>query len=317
MDKEKKKIVRRKTGIIALHFICAIVKVLPFRMVLFLGQGLGLIWFAVSSRHKKRGLDSLKTAFGNEEKELKKILKKSFKYMGEQSLELLSLAKDKKNIRKNVKKRVRIKGIENLRRVLEKGRGVVGVSAHLGNFPLMAIRLKEEDLNVNVMARPMRDSETGDFLWGLCRKIGLNIILSYPRRKAIFESLKALKRNEIITIQMDQNFGTGGVWVKFFGKLAATPIGPVTLAMRSEASLLPIFIVREGPGRHTVFIEKEVDLQRGASNEEAVFLNAMKITNIIEEWVKSYPELWSWIHRRWKSRPTQEDYNMKFKVQKD
>jgi Kdo2-lipid IVA lauroyltransferase/acyltransferase len=315
MNKEKKKFIRRKAGLAALRGICLLVSIFPFKVSLFLGRYLGFIWYLVSYNHKKTAFNSLGIAFNRTKtkKELKDIVKSSFMYMGEAGLELLSYKKYP-NLSRS---RVTIVGKENLEKALLKGKGIIGVSAHLGNFPLMALRLYQEGFKINVMARPMRDRQTGEFLWGICRSIGMNIILSYPKKKAIFNSLRALKNNEIITIQMDQNFGTGGVWVKFFGKLAATPVGPVTLALRSGASIVPMFIIRDKPGQHTLFIEKELKLEKAACQEQTILLNVIKITKLIEAWVYLYPGLWSWIHKRWKSRPGKEAYETKFKVQKD
>ncbi|MFC1514751.1 lysophospholipid acyltransferase family protein, partial [Candidatus Omnitrophota bacterium] len=182
--------------------------------------------------------------------------------------------------------------------------------------PLLCLRLAEEGYPVHTMTRPMRDEKAGDFFHKLRTKVGVKTIFSYPRRRAIFDSLKALTSNEIIVLQMDQNFGTGGVWVKFFGKLAATPVGPIVLATRAKAAIVPMYIVRKGKSKYTLFIEKEASLEQREDKDEAVLLNAIKFTKINEEWISKYPEHWCWFHRRWKSRPREREFALKYKVQK-
>ena len=125
-------------------------------------------------------------------------------------------------------------------------------------------------------------------------KAGVKTIFSYPRKASVFGTLKVLQNNEVVVMQMDQNFGTGGVWVNFFGKLAATPVGPIVLGSRAQAAIVPMFIVRQKPGKHILFIEKQVAIKQREDKDEAVLVNAMQYTRIIEDWIRRYPHLWGW-----------------------
>ena len=314
-DKEKKKIIRRIAGWFFMRSAFFLIKLLPFKLVLLFGKLSGKLGYRFSARHRKITLDSINIAFDGHMNygEKKRLAKDCFEFMGKTSWELLYFLRKPELARQ----RVDILGIENLNNALNKGKGVIGLTAHLGNFPLMCLRVSQEDIPVNVMARPMRDEKAGDFVQKLRTQVGIKTVLSYPRKRAVFDSLKVLSNNEVLVIQMDQNFGTGGVWVKFFGKLAATPVGPVILALRSKAAVVPIYIVDKSNGHHTIFIEPEMPLEQKEDKDQTVLINAIKITNMIEGWVKAYPQLWSWIHRRWKSRPTKKVYESKFKVQKD
>ncbi|MBN2119643.1 MAG: lysophospholipid acyltransferase family protein [Candidatus Omnitrophica bacterium] len=314
MDKEKKKVIRRWFGRVLLNVSSALVKVFPFRFILAMGRGFGSLAYFFAGGLRKTALDNLRIAFSEEKspRQIKEIARDSFRFMGEAGWEMFYFLNNLKAVRECVE----IRGLCNLKKALEKKRGVIAVTAHFGDFPLMCLRLKEEGFIVNTMMRPMRDEKAGDFFYKLRTDAGVKTIFSYPRREAVFGSLKALDNNEIIVIQMDQNFGTGGVWVKFFDRLAATPVGPIVLGSRSGACLVPMFIVRKDEGRHSVFIEEEVPLDTRPDKDEAILVNAIKFTRIIESWIRKYPSLWGWIHRRWKSRPNQKAYNLKYKVQK-
>ena len=314
MNKERKKRARRNLGRILLTISAALVKVLPLRLISFMGRTFGLMGYTFASRHRRISLENLAIAFGQEKSrsQIRDIARKSWQYMGEAGWELFYFL----NHLDQVNQRVRIVGLEHLKKALSKKRGVVALTGHFGNFPLLCLRLKEEGFVVHTMTRPMRDEKAGDFFYKLRTEAGVRTIFSYPRRQAVFTSLKALENNEIIVLQMDQNFGTGGVWVNFFGKLAATPVGPIILALRAKAAIVPMFIIREGGGRYTLFIEEEAPLERREDKDEAVLVNAIKFTNIMEEWIRKYPRLWGWFHRRWKSRPTQREFSAKYKVEK-
>jgi KDO2-lipid IV(A) lauroyltransferase len=101
----------------------------------------------------------------------------------------------------------------------------------------------------------------------------------------------------------EKNFGTGGVFVDFFGRKAATATGPVVLAQRTKAALLPCFIIRQKDDTHRIIFEKPLDLVEGKDAEETITINIQRLTNIIETYIRKYPAEWSWIHRRWKSKP--------------
>jgi KDO2-lipid IV(A) lauroyltransferase len=211
---------------------------------------------------------------------------------------------------------VRLEGRQYLEDALRQGRGVIGVSAHLGNFPLMALKLAKEGYPVNVILRPLRDPQIGECIYNMCAQGGVKTILSYPREEVVANTIKALRNKELIIVQMDQNFGTGGVWVDFFGKLAATPVGPIVFSLRTKAVLLPIYIIREGIGRHCIKILPPLTLERTSDVRETILLSAAKITKIIEGWIRQNPEHWFWIHRRWKSRPSDIIKKAKFKIHK-
>jgi KDO2-lipid IV(A) lauroyltransferase len=212
--------------------------------------------------------------------------------------------------------RITIEGKEYLDAALCRNKGVLILTAHLGNFPLLLLKLVKEGYTVNVMARPMRDEKTGDYIQSLRDRAGIKTILSFPRQECVKNTIKALRDNEIVVMLMDQNFGTGGVWVKFFGELAATPIGPIVFALRTQAAVVPAYISSQKPGQHCLKIFPAENLILKEDNNETILLNAIKFTRIIEGWIRDVPSQWSWIHRRWKSRPNDAMMNAKFRVEK-
>ncbi len=272
----------------------------------------GNIFYLAPARYRRVALESLAIAFPNKPaKERKKIAKDSIVMMMQSGLELLFCVRNHK-----IFDNIRFEGKQYLDEAFKRNKGVVGVTAHFGNFPMMTAKFANSGYTVNAIARPMRDPQAGDYIYDLRKGFGIKTIFSYPRKVVVGDTIKALRNNELVLIQMDQNFGTGGVWVDFFGKLAATPVGPIVFALRTGAALLPVFMVREGFGRHCIKILPPCELEKTDNTDETVLLNAIKITKTIEQWVRNYPEHWGWIHRRWKSRPSEQMKKARFKVQK-
>jgi KDO2-lipid IV(A) lauroyltransferase len=214
-----------------------------------------------------------------------------------------------------LQKAVYLEGKEYLEQALAKAKGVIILTAHLGNFPLMSLRLAKEGYLTNFVIRPLRDEKAGEYIHNLRTQAGVKTIFSYPRDVCVHGITQTLKNNELVLMQMDQNFGTGGVWVKFFGTLAATPVGPIMFALRTKAAIVPAYIYRKEYGVHCIGILPSVPLTITNNRNETILLNAIQFTRIIEAWIKEWPEQWGWIHRSWKSRPSQKVMQMKFKIE--
>lgn len=312
MGKKDKKF-KRKLGYIIFRILVFICQKLPVSVNCFLGGFLGSIFYYFFSYYTNTALESVKTAFPKALlRERKKIVKGASSFMGRLICEFLWLLARPKRI----KEIVEIKGKEFLDLALSKGKGVILFSAHLGSFPLLSLRLVREGYLVNIVARPMRDVRINDYVDKLRVDSGVKTIFSYPRKQCIKEMIAAVRRNEIVIIQMDQNFGTGGIWVKFFGKLAATPIGSVVLALRTNAALVPGYIFANEKGQHTIEIFPQEEFPVSKSKEETIFLMTIRCTQIIESWIRKYPMQWGWIHRRWKSTPPTHLLNIPYKIEK-
>jgi len=314
MSKEKSKFLRRQVSWFLLRFFESIIRVMPLRFNYWLGSVFGWLMYFILFKQRKNTLESLKFAYPQDTpKKRKKIAKESFRFMAQSILEACY-----SSMHPDVLKGVRIEDIEHLDNALKKGKGVVALTAHLGNFALIVHKLVSLGYPACVIVRPMRDEKINDHVYkGIVNGAGVKTIYSYPRKKCIVDSIKALRNNEIIIILMDQNFGTGGVWVKFFNKLAATSIGPIIFALRTGASVVPMRIIRESVAKHCIKISEAVTLDIVDSKDESILLNAIKFTKIIEGWIKEVPQQWSWVHRRWKSRPSKDVQEQAFKVEAD
>ena len=244
-------------------------------------------------------------AFGKEKSqgELKKICKDCFYNAGRGAIEIGAFTARPSLIKETVSFEGNSR--ENLDAALKEGRGVIGISAHFGNFPLMLLFLAQMGYPTNAIIRPNRDGIIEKDFQASRSRLGLKTVHSYPREVCVAQSLKALRDKELLVVLLDQNTGSkSGVYVDFFGQKAGTATGPIIFAMRTQAPLLPIFTLRQGDSdTHRVVIEKHFYLEQKANDAETIQYNVQKLTNIIEGYIRKYPTEWGWMHRRWKSRP--------------
>ena len=305
MFKDMKKNIERGLVRWAFYFFSWLFRILPYPVIKAMTGGLLAMVYFLLRRMRRAAMSTLEIAFSQEKSqaELKKICKDCFYNAGRGAIEIgaftvrPALIKETYSFEGNSR--------ENLDAAFKEGRGVIGISAHFGNFPLMLLYLAQMGYSTNAIIRPSRDEIIEKDFQASRTRLGLKTVHSYPREACVSQSLKALRDKELLVVLLDQNTGSkSGVYVDFFGQKAGTATGPIIFAMRTGAPLLPIFTLRDGDSdKHTVVIEKHFYLEQKATDEETIQYNVQKLTNIIEGYIRKYPTEWGWMHRRWKSRP--------------
>ena len=265
---------------------------------------IAFLWFVLDKRHRRTAISGLSYAFNGSvtKKQVNKLARESFCSMAKSAAEMGYFLGRPGQVRESV----RIEGAENLTEALAAGKGVILVSAHFGNFVLLLARLCLDGYKTSVVMRPLKNRQIEKIFLPEARRVGLTPIYSIPRQACVQEALKTLRRNEMLFIPVDQNFGTGGIYVDFFNRKAATATGPVVFAERTGAAIVPCFIIRHPDDTHTIKIEPILKLERGEDYQAHLHTTLQKITAIIERYIREYPQEWTWIHRRWKSRPAVE-----------
>jgi len=276
---------------------------LPYGILLPLANAILTIGRQFIHRHMSIAQESVKIAFGTEKslEERQRIIKQCFMHFGRSMIELFYFLSHPKE----ANQKIVYEGKEHLDQALKEGKGVIVVTAHFGNFPLMMLGFAQDGYKVHTLARPARDQALEAYLLKKRKEVGVGTIHAIPRRECVANTLKALRNNEIVFILVDQNFGErGGVYVDFFGQKAATGTGPVVFARRAKAPIIPMFMMRQKDDTHKVIIEEPIVLEEGEDDKTTMAKNMSSITSLIERYIRRYPQEWAWMHRRWKSQPS-------------
>jgi len=310
--KDVKKNIERTLVRWAYYFFSWLFTVLPYRVLKAISGVILIMLYPFVWRMRKTAMHTLAIAFGRQKSstELKQICRDCFFNAGQGAIELGASMSQPALIKQKVTFEGRSR--ENLDAALKEGNGVIGISAHFGNFPLMLVYLAQMGYPTNAIIRPSRDEIIEKSFQASRAKLGLKTVHSYPREACVAQSLKALRDKELLVVLLDQNTGSkSGVYVDFFGQKAGTATGPIIFAMRTGAPFLPIFTLRRpNSDEHTIIIEKHFYLEPKATDEETIQYNVQKLTNMIEGYVRKHPAEWGWMHRRWKSRPKETQANV-------
>jgi KDO2-lipid IV(A) lauroyltransferase len=193
-----------------------------------------------------------------------------------------------------VRSSVKIHGVENLQAALSRGKGVIALGAHLGNFIMVGARLGIEGFPFHTMIRFPEDSRTRSFLEKHAPSYYQRPLSSMPRREAVEKILDVLRKNEIVFILGD-NFKRGRVPAQFFGKPIHSSRGPISLALRSGAPILPTYIIRNGQGEMELRVDPEIQIVRNGDLSGDIVTNTQRLIACLEELVRRYPDQWNWL----------------------
>ncbi|TET38186.1 MAG: hypothetical protein E3J72_03730 [Planctomycetota bacterium] len=252
------------------------------------------------SREIRRAHEHLKLAFGDKLslRDRSDIIRKMFWNLGQNLGEFLIMPQYG---REYMLKHVDGENYQDIVRGIERqGKGGVMVTAHLGNWELLGA-YSALFVETHVVARKVYFEKYDRAI--IAQRAKMGVITHYqdgPPR----EIIKVLKRGRLVGILPDQDVETvNGVFVNFFGRLAYTPSAPVALALLTESPLFCVFSYRKKNGHHGVVVEGPLDLP-DTSDREADILNGTQMwTDVLEKYIRRFPDQWPWFHRRWRTRP--------------
>jgi KDO2-lipid IV(A) lauroyltransferase len=275
-----------------------LVYLLPIRIGSAIAAFFGRCAYFLLPKYRNTALENLTRAFGNEKSsdEIRRIVLKVFENLGRNAAELINFPKIDKN---NIDNFVSIEGIDIVDRSFAKGKGTIILASHFGNWELLGLTFRVKGYPGYTIGRKIYFYKYDNWLNHLRRTQDINVIY---RDESPRKMLKVLKDNKILGIVADQDVDSvEGVFVTFFGMNAYTPVGPVVLAQATGASLIPAFVIREG-NRHRFIIEKPIELIDTGNKDADIVTNTQKWSDIVESYIRCYPDQWIWVHRRWKTR---------------
>ena len=286
---------------LGLRVVQPIVLWVPRSMAFFLAKALARAAFLFIRRERERTIQHLTLALGQEKspQEIQELACRVFIHFAEAAVDVLRFPKlNREELDLLVKEG---DGLSKIRQILAEGRGMILLTAHLGNWELMGALIRLHGIPGTVVGRQLYYEKFNQAIINLRGKIALRTIY---QDDPVRESLKVLKQNEILGILADQDIDRlDGVFVPFFGRPAHTLTAPVKLALASGAPLVPVFLIREGLG-YRLLVEDPIRVEMKGTREETIQEYTVQWSRVIEEKIRAYPEQWAWMHRRWKTQPS-------------
>lgn len=275
----------------------------PRRLARALGKGIGRLAFHLTPRLRRTGLRNLEIAFPDmTAAEREQVLCRVYHHLGWHLAEFCQMPRYS---RANTRSFLRYEGLEHFLSARDEGKGVLIVTAHLGAWELSSFYHSMMGYPLSVVARTLDNPYVNRFVNGVRCLHGNRVIDKDEFARGL---LSAMRRGETVGILMDTNMTPPqGVFVDFFGRLAATGSGLARIAIKTGASVLPGFLLWDKQSRGYVLrFGPPVSLPSTGNIEADATAGTAILTKVLESWIRRYPDQWLWVHRRWKTRPEGE-----------
>jgi KDO2-lipid IV(A) lauroyltransferase len=289
-----RKRIEGKLGGWGLRLAWGLFRFLPMGAAQRLGAGLGLLAYALSRRYRRVAIRNLQRAFPDwTPAQARATARRVFRNFG---VSMAEFFKAPSRTRAQIEQRLTVVGLEHLDAAFREGKGVLLITGHFGNWELMARYLCMLGYPIAVIARDADDRSTTELVTMLRERSGYKV---FPRGNAARLVLRALRANEAVGILPDQN--AGDVFVEFFGQKAGSVAGPAVFHLRTGAPLVPLFNVRLPGDYHRVEILPPMRFEP-TGDAQADYQRIMQaLHDVLESYVRRYPDQWLWLHDRWKS----------------
>lgn len=273
-------------------------RIIPLAVRRMMVAGLAKLGYHLSLKHRLIAIHNLTRSFPDksidEIIEIAKASYASFALIIAEFSEILYFNS------KNLSRWVTISGLERYEAACRKGKGVLLITGHFGNWEFgsaaLAILSKPPVFMARRLDSPFLEKATafGRFHLG---------ISTINKENAMRPTLRLLKKGEAVKLLIDQNVSVyDGVFVNFFGRPACTTSGVALMALHTGAAVLPVFTTRTPDGRYVTEIGAEVETVATGDRDQDVLVNTQNYAKVIEDHVRKYPKQWFWVHQRWKTK---------------
>jgi len=279
---------------------------LPRSVAIALGRALGWVAYRLSGKLRRTGEINLAIAFPEMgERERQRLLRGCFESLGRLLGEFSQFHRATPESLRQIIEYDQV-GLAHLRSAERDQRGVIFLTGHLGAWELLSFGWSALEYPISFLVRPIDNPRIEEMIEKIRTRFGNRAI---DKKVAAREALRVLRAGGTLGILSDLNSHPHeGVFVPFFGRLACTTAGIATLALKTDAVVIPTVAVWDKDRKKYFFHgDPPVELVRTGDRRKDLEVNTALFAAAIEKLVRRYPDQWMWIHRRWKTRPPGEE----------
>lgn len=286
---------RHRIEYLAVSGLIQLVRLLPFRVVDACGAGLGMAFYTLDRAHRRVACNNVAAAFPTRTPaEQTAIVRGTFRHFGRLLFELLKFSTLSNE---QMLARVEFEGEERVRSAYAHGKGVLFVTGHFGYWELQALVHGLRLQPFSVMARALDNPGLHRLLEEMRTRTGNSVIY---RQGTLRRALRVLQEGKGVGILIDQHIQSkDAIHVDFFNRPAATTPLVAALALRTGARIVPLFALPLGNGRYRMIYEHAIE-PPPEGTEDPIHEITQRCTDVLEMYVRRHPDLWLWMHRRWR-----------------
>jgi len=284
---------------VLVRFFFFLLQIMPRQVAYLVLTRISLLCYYLIPDARQKTRRHLTLVFGKEKspEQIRQMSKEVFRNLGRNATDMFRI---QKALKKDPYRYVSVRGLEHLDQALARGKGVIVITGHIGCWELLAGFFSSIGYSAAVVGTPLYDPRLDAMLIKNRTSVGLTNI---NRDRGARQILKELHSNHILGILIDQDTKVDGVFVDFLGMPALTPVGPVTLAMKTGASIVPMSIHIQPDNRHLIEVEAMIPLQISNNRQLDRQINTARCSQAVERMLLKDPTQWVWMHERWKTKP--------------
>jgi len=250
--------------------------IIPRNPAQFCGQIIGYTAYLLSTKDRLKAMRHLKMVYGDtlSYSQRQIIVRNLYRNFGRN---IIDFVRFKKHFKKELLPLIKTEGMEHFDKVYNRGKGVIGVTGHIGNFELLAAYFAQMGYKAAAIGREMYDKRLDKILVENRAAMGLENIDTDSKR-------------------------VRGQHIPAFGRLSNTPVGQTILGLKTGAGFVPVACVRFGQG-FKIIVKPEITVERSNNFDKDVYNITKRCTAALEEIINEYRDQWIWIHNRWLTRP--------------
>ena len=200
----------------------------------------------------------------------------------------------------------KVVGLEHIEAARDRGSGIILALPHLGNWEMAGAKAEEIGIPVLAVAEMLPNRRLVDWFLGVRSALGIDVVLASEGRRVTESLLNRLRSGGTVALLADRDITGRGVEVDFFGERTTIPAGPLSLADRTGASLLPVgCYFNEGRG-HTFVVQPPMSLPTEGSRSERIAVGSQQLALVLEEIIRKAPEQWHLFQPNWPSDRSEE-----------
>ena len=277
--------------------VVMVIDMFPYEMAPAIARVLARLIRLIDLKHKRIAVKNLERSHGLcPADEIPAFIERVYDHIGLGFVEMLMIPRLMQQ--HAMERYVKLEGMEVVDRLLKDGKGVIVTIGHLGNWELIGLAVTLAGYPLNSLARPVENPWVDRYLNRFRTQTGQEIISKYH---ALGAMVKAIQRNEVLVVQIDQDARHFGVFVNFFGRPASTHRSPAVLALKYGTPICVANIYRDEAGHHRCIVSEPIDPAPFRGHADPVKALTQAYTARFEEFVRAHPEQWFWIHDRWKT----------------
>lgn len=287
-----------------LKTISAIVCLMPYKMVVILGKGMGRLYYRIAKKQRIRAEKTIQERLGYDEDKARATIRSLFINLGITFMEIMYMPALNKD---NIRGLVTYDRPQVLWDALAEGKGVVMLACHMDNWEWLGASLALNGFPLSAVEKPQPNRVYSDFMNELRKGAGQEIFSRGTSE--ILGCARAMKHGRMLGLIADQDGGYDGIFVPFLGKMASTPNGPAYFARKFKAPVIPIFIIRKPDGYgHMAIVKDPIRYEFTGDQKTDDYNITLKMTQEVEKIIKEYPDNWLWFQHRWNTPYTEKEH---------